>query len=192
MENWIQEYVKEQSRATVSIDSKVIAKAVDILIEAVRNGRQIFIAGNGGSSANATHFATDLGKSASDKVGERFKVMSLNDNMGWVSALANDYSFEEVFSGQLQNYGKPKDVCIAISVSGNSPNTVKMLTWAKEHKLKTIAMVGVKRGKMAEIADQTIVIDSTHYGRVEDAQMTALHLLCYAFIEHPEWAKSKK
>jgi len=71
-------------------------------------------------------------------------------------------------------------------VSGNSPNVVKALEWAKAHSLHTIALVGAKRGRAAELGDETIVINDTHYGRVEDAQMHILHMLCYAFMEKPE------
>jgi D-sedoheptulose 7-phosphate isomerase len=80
-------------------------------------------------------------------------------------------------------------VAISISVSGNSPNCVKALAWAKEHGLKTVALVGAKRGRMAEIAAQVLVINDTHYGRVEDAQMGILHMLCYAFMENPQLGK---
>jgi len=156
---------------------------------ALRDGRRIFVFGNGGSAANASHFATDLGKGASDKVGKRFHVLSLNDNISWMTALANDYSYEDVFVGQLQNYAGRGDFALGISVSGNSPNCVKAMIWAKQNGLRTAALVGARRGRMAEIADRVIVIADTHYGRVEDVQMTICHMLCYAFIEHPEWAE---
>jgi len=81
---------------------------------------------------------------------------------------------------------KAGDLVLALSVSGNSPNCVKGLEWAKAHGLHTVALVGAKRGRMAEVAEQTIVINDTHYGRVEDAQMGICHLLCYAFVEKPE------
>ena len=165
-----------------------VAEMVDRLRTALRENRQIFVFGNGGSAANASHFATDLGKGASDKAGRRFRILSLNDNVSWMTALANDYAYEEIFVGQLQNYGQPGDLALGLSVSGSSPNCVKALAWAKQHGLHTVALVGAKRGRMAEIAEQVIVIPDTHYGRVEDAQMTICHLLCYAFMEHPEWA----
>ena len=88
-----------------------------------------------------------------------------------------------------QNFGKAGDVVIAVSVSGNSPNCVKGLEWAKKNGLKTVALVGAKRGRMAEIADEVLVINDTHYGRVEDAQMTICHMLCYAFMEQPAIAQ---
>ena len=186
---WIAEYIRAQKAAHDSIPIDAVAQLIDQLRAALKDGRHIFVFGNGGSAANSSHFATDLGKGASDKVGRRFKVLALNDNVSWMTALANDYAYEDVFVGQLQNYGQPGDLALGISVSGNSPNCVKALEWAKQHGLRTVALVGAKRGRMAELAEQVLVINDTHYGRVEDAQMGICHMLCYAFMEHPEWAK---
>ena len=190
MKQWIDDYLKAQKAALDSIPPGAVAELIETLRRALVEDRQVFVFGNGGSACNASHFATDLGKGASDKLNRRFRVLSLNDNVGWMTALANDYAYEEVFAGQLQNYARPGDVALALSVSGNSPNCVKALAWARQNRLRTIALVGAKRGRMAEIAEQVIVIDDTHYGRVEDAQMGVCHLLCYAFIEHPQWAGS--
>jgi D-sedoheptulose 7-phosphate isomerase len=189
MKQWIESYLNAQKAAHDSIPADAVAALIEMLGVALKEDRQIFVFGNGGSAANSSHFATDLGKGASDKVGKRFRVLSLNDNVSWMTALANDYSYEDVFAGQLQNYGKPGDVALGISVSGNSPNCVKALEWARKNGLRTIALVGGKRGRMAELAEHVIAIKDTHYGRVEDAQMGICHLLCYAFIENPQWGK---
>jgi D-sedoheptulose 7-phosphate isomerase len=188
MKQWIGNYIEAQKAALDAISPAAVAQIIETLRQALDEDRQVFVFGNGGSATNASHFATDLGKGASDKLGRRFRVLSLNDNVGWLSALANDYAYEDVFAGQLQNYGRPGDVALSLSVSGNSPNCVKALEWAKQHGLRTIALVGAKRGRMAEVAEQVITINDTHYGRVEDAQMGVCHLLCYAFMEHPELA----
>jgi len=190
MKQWISDYIRAQKAAHDSIPVDAVAGLIEQLRRALQEERQIFVFGNGGSAANASHFATDLGKGASDKVGRRFRVLSLNDNVPWMTALSNDYSYEDVFVGQLQNYGRPGDVAIGVSVSGNSPNCVKALHWAREHGLATVALVGAKRGRMAEIAERVLVINDTHYGRVEDAQMGILHMLCYAFMEHPELGRA--
>lgn len=189
MNQWISNYVQSQKTTLDSIPAAAVAEVIGKLRVAWQEGRQVFVFGNGGSAANASHFATDLGKGASDKLGQPFRVLSLTDNVSWLTALGNDYAYEEVFARQLHNYARPGDLVIAISVSGDSPNCVKALEWAKAHGVQTVALVGGKRGRMAEIAGQSIVINDTHYGRVEDAQMTICHLLCYAFIEHPEWAR---
>jgi D-sedoheptulose 7-phosphate isomerase len=188
MKHWISEYLRAQKAAHDSVPLEAVAELVGKLRSAFHEDRQVFVFGNGGSAANASHFATDLGKGASDKLKKRFRVICLNDNVSWMTALANDYAYEEVFVGQLQNHARLGDLVLGISVSGNSPNCVKAFAWAKQNGLRTVALVGAKRGRMAEIAEQTIVIADTHYGRVEDAQMTICHLLCYAFLENPGWA----
>jgi D-sedoheptulose 7-phosphate isomerase len=185
MQDWIRDYVKRQQEALSSIAIAEVDALIQRLQQVLREDRQLFVFGNGGSAANASHFATDLGKGASDRVGRRFRVMSLNDNVSWMTALGNDYAYEDIYVRQLMNYAQPGDLIMALSVSGNSPNLVKALAWARDHDLHTIAMVGAKRGRMAELADQVLVIDDTHYGRVEDAQMGICHALCYAFMENP-------
>ncbi|MDQ6632400.1 MAG: SIS domain-containing protein [Verrucomicrobiota bacterium] len=189
MNNWISDYITAQKAALDSIPVEGVAQIIEKLKQALHDDRQIFVFGNGGSAANASHFVTDLGKGSSDKVGKRFRCLSLNDNVSWMTAIGNDYSFEDIFVRQLENFGRKGDLVLSISVSGNSPNCVKALEWSKENGLHSIAIVGAKRGCMAEIADQTIVINDTHYGRVEDAQMGICHMLCYAFIENPQWGK---
>ena len=189
MNDWIADYIRLQKAALDSIPVDQVARLIDRLNQAVAEDRQIFSFGNGGSAANSSHFATDLGKGSSDKIGKRFRVLSLNDNVSWMTALGNDYSYEDIFVRQLENYGRPGDIALGLSVSGSSPNVVKGLEWAKANGLHTIALVGAKRGRMAEVAHDVVVIIDTHYGRVEDAQMGICHLLCYAFMEKPGIAK---
>lgn len=183
MNTWIQNYLTEQKRALDSISPEQVGEVVSLLKRTHQEGRQLFVFGNGGSAANASHFATDLGKGSSDKLGKRFKVLSLNDNVSWMTAIGNDYAYEDIYRRQLENYAQAGDVALTMSVSGNSPNLVQALQWAREKGLSTVALVGGKRGALAEIADQVLVIDSEHYGRVEDAHMGICHMLCYAFME---------
>ncbi len=185
MKNWISDYLKAQQAALAAIPADAVANLVELFRKALAEDRQIFVFGNGGSAANASHFATDLGKGASDKLGRRFRVLSLNDNVSWLTALGNDYAYDEVFSRQLMNYGRPGDLVLCMSVSGNSPNVVKAVEWANQQGLATIALVGGKRGRLTELAQHVIVIPSEHYGRVEDAHMGICHMICYAFIENP-------
>ena len=188
MTDWINNYIAAHHRTIDTLPVEMIEQMIETLRAAHREDRQIFVCGNGGSAANASHFATDLGKSASDKVGKPFRVLSLNDNVSWMTAIGNDYSYDDTFVRQLANYGRPGDVLLTVSVSGNSPNVVKALEWAKAHDLRTLALVGAKRGRSADIAEQVLVVGDAHYGRVEDAQMHVLHMLCYAFVENPELA----
>jgi D-sedoheptulose 7-phosphate isomerase len=94
-----------------------------------------------------------------------------------------------VFVRQLSNYARRGDVVLVMSVSGNSPNVVKAIAWAKANGLTTVALVGKKRGRLVDLADHAIAINSEHYGRVEDAHMGICHMLCYAFMERPELVK---
>lgn len=196
MKNWIAEYLKDQGRVTSALPVGEIAAWVELLSVARKEGRGVFVCGNGGSAANASHFAVDLGKGASGlgagpaKASSgvdgppRFRVLSLNDNVPWMTALSNDVGYEDVFSEQLRNYAKAGDLFIGVSVSGNSPNIVKALDWANAAGLTTLALVGGKAdNRMARTAKRVIRVETAHYGRAEDAQMHVLHLLCYAFIE---------
>jgi len=183
---WISDYLQAQKAALDSIPVEAVAGLISTFQQALREDRQIFVFGNGGSAANASHFVTDLGKGSSDKLGRRFRCLTLNDNVSWITALGNDYAYDEVFVRQLINYGRPGDLVLTMSVSGNSPNVVKAAEWAVQNGLQVIALVGGKQGGLPAIAQQTIVIDSTHYGRVEDAHMAICHMLCYAFMENPQ------
>lgn len=186
MNQWIDSYLQQQHAVYNAIPTEGVARLIERLRQAVLEDRQIFVFGNGGSAANASHFVTDLGKGSSDKIGRRFRCLSLNDNVSWMTAIGNDYAYEDVFVRQLMNYARPGDIAMTLSVSGNSPNCVKAFEWASRNGLKTIALVGGKKGRLAQIAEDVIVINSEHYGRVEDAQMTICHMLCYAFMECPE------
>ena len=184
MNPWLHDYIRAQKAALDSIPVDAVAQVVQAMQLVWQNERQIFAFGNGGSAANASHFATDLGKGASDKLGKCFRVLSLNDNVSWLTALGNDYAYDEVFVRQLHNYGQAGDLVLTMSVSGNSPNLIKAVDWARQNDLRTIALVGANRGRLAEIAEQVIVVNDTHYGRVEDAHMGICHMACYAFMEN--------
>lgn len=196
MRAWLQDYLKEQSRLALAIPVQQIEEWVQILARARENDAQVFCCGNGGSAANSSHFATDLGKGASGIVPpgmnaspasfkKRFRVISLTDNVAWITALGNDTTYDDIFVQQLRNYAKPGDVLIGVTVSGNSPNIVNAAKWAKDNGIITMGLVGLNaKCKLAEVSDHIISIPGSHYGQVEDAQMHVLHMLCYAFIEN--------
>ena len=183
---WIADYVERQKATLDRLPLAEIGRVVDLVRAAHAAGRRIFVCGNGGNAANAAHFATDLGKGASLAMPRPFKVLSMADNVAWMTAIGNDFSFDEVFVRQLQNLAEPGDLLLLSSVSGSSPNLVAAARWARGHGLVTIALVGGKRGSLADQADHLLVVEDTHYGRVEDAQMTMFHMLCYAFMEKVE------
>ena len=193
MQEWISAYLAAQKQAVDSIRPADVEAIIKTLRDAHRRNAQVFACGNGGNAANCSHFVTDFGKNSSEAMraeggekGRKFRVLTLNDNIQWVTAIGNDYAYEDVYWRQLENYAAAGDVLITSSVSGNSPNLVKVLEWAKAHDLRTIALVGAKRGRCAEVAEQVIVVGDTHYGRVEDVQMHILHMACYAFVECAE------
>jgi D-sedoheptulose 7-phosphate isomerase len=188
VKEWIADYIQQQKAALDSIPVQAVAELIDLFREAHKNDRQIFVFGNGGSASNSSHFITDLGKGASDKLPSRFRCLALNDNISWITALGNDYSYDDIFVRQLQNFARPGDIVMTMSVSGNSPNCVKAIDWAVSNGMLTIALVGAKRGRLAQLAQKVVVINSEHYGRVEDAHMGICHMLCYAFMENPRLA----
>jgi len=180
---WVRTHLARQCELLAALPIDSIGQLIEMIRETGVKGRNIFVIGNGGNAANASHFATDLGKGASDRGPRRYRVLSLTDNVSWLTALGNDYAQEDVFVRQLMNFAQPGDVLIASSVSGNSPNLLKAAAWARANGLEMIALVGGKRGELAEIATHVIVVEDTHYGRVEDAQMTIYHLLCYSLMD---------
>ncbi len=189
MKPWIENYLAAQKTTIGAIPQDVLERLIAVFRTAWKDDRQVFVFGNGGSAANASHFSTDLGKGASDKLPRPFRILSLNENTSWITALGNDYAYEDIFVRQLMNYARPGDVAFTMSVSGNSPNLVKALQWGKAHGMVTVALVGQKRGALADVADHVLVVEDGHYGRVEDAHMTVCHVLAYAFMENPDLAR---
>ena len=185
MENYFKDYLNNFKQILDSIPTAEIGNLFDRIEQTIRSGNQILVFGNGGSAMSMSHFATDMVKGAGDALQKRVKVISLNDNTGLLTAIGNDYSYEDVFYKQVKTLADPGDLILALSVSGSSPNLVKAFEWARANHINTIAMVGGKRGKLAEMADTTIVIDSLHYGYVEDAHMVICHMIAYGFMEKP-------
>ena len=176
-----------------SLDSIPLNTIHNIIVEFARAnklGKQIFVFGNGGSASNASHFVNDMAKSASDKMTNRFKCLSLNEHISLITAISNDYSYKDIFKKQMENFATKGDMLLTLSVSGNSPNVVEAVQWANENGLHTVAMVGGKKGRLAEIAKELIVVDSIHYGHVEDIHMLICHMIVYAFMEDPEFSDS--
>ena len=122
VQNWISNYIRLQKAALDSIPAEGVAQLIERLQSALHEDRQIFVFGNGGSAANASHFVTDLGKGSATRSAGGSACLSLNDNVSWMTALGNDYAYEDVFVRQLENYAPAGGLCWSMSVSGNSPN----------------------------------------------------------------------
>lgn len=186
MKDYIENYISAHRSALESIPVNEVENVINIFKKALKEDRQIFVFGNGGSASNASHFITDLGKSSSDKTYRRFRCLSLNENLSWITAIGNDYAYEDIYLRQLENYGRAGDIVMVLSVSGSSPNLVKAIEYCKQKNIYTIALLGGQKGRLAQLADEAIIINSTHYGRVEDCHMHICHMICYAFIERED------
>jgi len=177
------EYAKrytEHLAALMSVlDFDAIGKVIGLFLEARSRGGTIFFCGNGGSAATAAHFANDLGFCASPEGRPPFRALSLTSNTPFITCLANDIGFENVFSWQLKNLMRPGDVVVAISASGNSPNAVKALEYAAQHGGIAVAFVGFDGGRLKELAHHCVHVetDKGEYGPVEDVHMVLDHLM---------------
>jgi len=179
--------VKNYKQACLAVLDKIpeaeIARLIEVLASAKDEGKQVFLCGNGGSAATASHLATDLGKGASLGREKRFRVLSLTDNMPWITALANDTDYSMVFLEQLRNYARAGDVLVCFSGSGNSPNVLRAVEWANSNGLITIGVTGRPGGKLGEIAQHPVFIESSHMGLIEDGHFVVQHMLGYYFME---------
>lgn len=162
-----------------------IQKVADLLLDTYKNEKTIFIMGNGGSASTASHMACDLGKGTLKNVysqkEKRLRVISITDNVATMTAFANDLSYSEMFSQQLHNLIKPKDVLIALSASGNSSNIIKALKYAKKQKAITVGILGKGGGRAKKFIDLGIIIQSGDFGIIEDLHLTLNHLLTDCF-----------
>lgn len=161
------------------IDVKVIEQIIDTFLEALKKDRVIYFIGNGGSAVTATHFANDIGVGTRGNGLDPFKVISLTDNLAVLTAISNDESFDNVFVRQLEPVLQKGDVVVALSVSGNSPNVLKAVRYAKVIGAKTIGCTGFNGGILKKIADISFHISTPRgeYGPVEDLFMILDHLI---------------
>lgn len=178
-----QEYKSKLFRSLDTVDLNAVGEAIEILGDARRNNRHIFVCGNGGSASTASHFACDIVKGASFNRESRFRIMALTDSLPTITAYSNDVSYECVFAEQLKNFAQPGDVLIAISGSGNSPNVLRAVEYANSIGCKTIALTGRDGGKLGPLAQLEIRVREQHMGRIEDGHMIICHMLCYYFMD---------
>ena len=178
------DYLEGLKKCLDVLSREELAEVIDRLEEAYREGRQVFIIGNGGSAATASHLASDWGKNIlpdKDKAAKRLRVTALTDNVSWITALANDLGYEHIFSEQLKNLVNKGDLVIAISGSGNSPNITEGIRVARSLGAKVIGILGFDGGKAREMVDTAIVVKSDNYGYVEDVHMVLGHLITSYF-----------
>jgi histidinol-phosphate phosphatase family protein len=170
-------YAAEFARAFSSVDPSGIVAAADILSDAYDRDAAVFACGNGGSASIANHLQCDHVKCVRNGTDLTTRVFSLSTNVELLSAIANDLSYEMVFKYQLQSFGRPGDVLLAVSSSGRSPNIIRALEWANEHGMRTIALTGFSGGEARELATVSVHVESANYGIIEDAHQACMHLL---------------
>jgi D-sedoheptulose 7-phosphate isomerase len=175
------------------IDLEAVERIARELGAARERGATIYIAGNGGSAATASHWVNDLGKGTKACGMSPMRVMSLSDNISWLTALANDEGYERVFSGQLENFAKEGDVLIVISASGNSPNLLRAVETARERKLLTIGFLGFDGGALKNMVNEYlwIVTAKGAYGLVESAHSLLCHILTTCLMQPPAAASHR-
>jgi phosphoheptose isomerase len=176
-------YFEQYRLAAASVDRDALKRAGELIGHVVGEGRTIYSCGNGGSAAIANHLACDCLKGIRAGTAIRPRVCSLAATVELITAIANDMSYQNVFSYQLESLGQPGDLLIAISSSGASPNIVEALTWAKANGMRTIAMTGFGGGESARIADVSLHVNAENYGVVEDVHQSLMHLLAQ-YVRH--------
>jgi len=187
MENFIKTYINDANHSLGLVDSKEIAKAINIIQSVFERDGRIYIFGNGGSLALATHWVSDFNKTVFshnlDKHSRRFQAIRLPSTEEEFSAWANDVGYEMVFAGPLQNYLQEADCVIAISSSGNSGNITKAVELAKSRHISVIGLSGFDGGRLNELADAKILVktEKGKYGIVEGAHGVILHLITVYF-----------
>ncbi len=180
----IEQYIALEIEILKQLDAEQINAALNLLDETRQRKGRIYICGNGGSAATASHFQNDFNKGVSEYIDVPFRFHCLNDNMATIMAIANDIGYEEVFRFQLRNNLEENDVLIAISGSGNSPNVIHAVEYAKEHGCKIIGLTGFSGGKLKEMADISLHAPVNSMQVTEDIHMIFDHMMMSIFYKH--------
>ena len=174
-------YFQELQDQIASLDQAAIKRWSDRVYEAWENGRYVFVFGNGGAGTTAGHIHEDFAKSSLrktdllDESKKRLKIISLNDNLGWITAVGNDMGFEHIFQQQLMNYASEGDLAIAMSGSGNSPNVIQAVEWCKRHGVHAYGMTGYSGGKLKEVQDDGLHVPVNDMGMVQSIHLCVFH-----------------
>jgi len=187
----VENYLDRLVKTLQELPREPVQKTIDILREARKNKKMIFLFGNGGSASNTSHIVNDLIKNCRMAGEPDFRILSLNENTATMTAYGNDYGYETVFEGQLRSYASPGDVVLAMSTSGNSPNVIKALEAAKEMGLKTIGFTGAMGGKMKDMVDVCVHAPSNWTGIIEDVAIILGHIFTVIFMENNDYVAEK-
>ena len=182
MKRHVEKYIRELITHVSNLPVGKIEVLANKILEILLSNGVIYIVGNGGSAATASHFVCDLnktvlGKDTTSSKKKRLKVICLSDNIPLLTAWANDVSYDYVFSEPLKNFINKNDLLIVITGSGNSKNIVNALKVAKEVGAYTFGILGFEGGLAKDIADDSIIVTTNHYGHIEDTHMILIHLI---------------
>jgi D-sedoheptulose 7-phosphate isomerase len=180
MRTTLERYWCEVSEMARQMPLDALAEAADLLLGCHRAGATVFVLGNGGSAATASHMACDLMKGARVPGVPPFRVVALTDNVPLLTAWGNDVSYESVFAEQLAALVRPGDLLVAISASGNSPNILAAARMAREASATVVALTGASGGRLRALSDLTLQVPSPSIEQVEDAHLMIAHSLCVA------------
>lgn len=185
MKFFLSSYIQKLQESLNNLNYDEVEQIILALEKTIKNKSKIYVVGNGGSSATASHMANDLGIGLKRRGLINFNITSLGDNSAVTSAIANDIGFENIFYMQLENILMPEDVIIAISCSGNSPNIIKVIDYAKVVGSTVIGVTGFDGGKLKEISDINFHVDAPkgEYGLVEDIHMILDHMIYSYYID---------
>jgi len=175
MQTTLNSYFDDMVQTVRNIPVTILDRIVDVLMEAYDSERMIYLFGNGGSAALASHFACDLGKGTANGSSKRFHVLALTDNVPLMTAWANDARYEDIFAEQLINFVRADDIVLAISGSGRSPNVLKALKVAREAGAFTIGLTGFEGGDMKGLCDLCLVVPSNNMQIIEDLHLSVTH-----------------
>ncbi|HEU5315495.1 MAG TPA: SIS domain-containing protein [Chloroflexota bacterium] len=173
-------YLDELHAAMQHTLSQPLDRAVDLLRDARTRGATIFFCGNGGSASTASHFACDLGKNTVHPTKGRFRTVALVDNLAAVTAWGNDNGYDQIFIEQARNLMRPGDVMVAISGSGNSPNVLHAVDYARTLGCAVIGLIGFAGGKLKDRSDVALVVPGRTIEQAEDGHLILNHAICTA------------
>ena len=181
----IKKYFRELNELVPQLPYNAIAMIASAFLNAFTEQRTVYVFGNGGSAASASHMMCDMTKGASGlSAGQRPRVMALTDNVSLISAWANDFGYERIFSEQLKTFVKPRDVAFAISTSGDSPNILLALETARQYGAITVGLAGCQGGQMKVLCDVCAVVPSENVQIIEDLHHAVMHSIFTAVREN--------
>ena len=190
-QEYYENYIKIKDHLLKKVNKKELGNIIKEILIAAKKQRNIFSCGNGGSASTAEHLSCDFSKQACRDTNLNIKVFSLNSNISLMTAIANDISYDDIFSYQLNKFGKPADILLCFSVSGSSRNILKCAKAAKRKKIKIISFTGFNGGKIKKLSKYNVNFATNNFGIVEDCHLSIMHFISQ-YIRNFNFKSSKK